>query len=164
MMMYSSLRNSYPFTISLRSTTTFSSGQIYCCFTRCLSGRCSMLKEIPLLRAPENKRTGIEMSPKVKCPDQTDAAIVPSRSWVFHSTCHSDQTTGLAQPLPWHVEESAASRPGHRRTRQAANRPRLGSLAYKPPLDAQILGHVESKFQARGNGVRRARAPAVVVS
>jgi hypothetical protein len=36
-----------------------------------------MLKEIPLLRAPENKRTGIEMSPKVKCPDQTEAAIVP---------------------------------------------------------------------------------------
>ncbi len=36
-----------------------------------------MLNEIPLLRAPENKRTGIEMRPKVKCPDQTDAAIVP---------------------------------------------------------------------------------------
>src|SRR3984885_2910616 len=77
MLMYSSLRHLYPFTISLRSTTTFSSGQIYCCFTRCLSGRCSMLKEIPLLRAPENKRTGIEIRPKVKCPDQTDDAIVP---------------------------------------------------------------------------------------
>jgi len=25
-----------------------------------------MLKEIPLLRAPENRRTGMEMSPKVK--------------------------------------------------------------------------------------------------
>jgi len=36
------------------------------------------LKEIPLLRAPENKRTGIEIRPKVKCPDQTEAAIVPS--------------------------------------------------------------------------------------
>jgi hypothetical protein len=35
------------------------------------------LKEIPLLRAPENKRTGIEIRPKVKCPDQTDDAIVP---------------------------------------------------------------------------------------
>src|ERR1700724_4540640 len=75
-MMYSSLRNSYPFTISLRSTTTFSSGQIYCCFTRCLSGRCSMLKEIPLLRAPEKRRTGMEMSPKVKWPDETDDGIV----------------------------------------------------------------------------------------
>jgi hypothetical protein len=38
-----------------------------------------MLKEMPLLRAPENKRTGIEIRPKVKCPDQTEAAIVPSR-------------------------------------------------------------------------------------
>jgi len=25
-----------------------------------------MLKEMPLLRAPENKRTGMEISPKVK--------------------------------------------------------------------------------------------------
>jgi hypothetical protein len=39
-----------------------------------------MLKEIPLLRAPENKRTGMEIRPKVKCPDQTEAAIVPSRA------------------------------------------------------------------------------------
>jgi hypothetical protein len=37
-----------------------------------------MLNEIPLDRAPENKRTGIEISPKVKCPDQTDDGIVPS--------------------------------------------------------------------------------------
>src|ERR1039458_607911 len=71
--------------MSLRSTTTFSSGQIYCCFTRCLSVRCSMLKEMPLLRAPENKRTGMEMRPKVKCPDQTEAAIVP--------LVHRDATT-----------------------------------------------------------------------
>jgi hypothetical protein len=35
-----------------------------------------MLKEIPELRAPENKRTGIEISPKVKCPDQTEAAMI----------------------------------------------------------------------------------------
>src|SRR5579864_9450845 len=76
MTMYSSLRNSYPLTISLRSTTTFSAGQMYCCFTRCLSGRCSMLNEMPLLRAPEKRRTGMEMSPKVKCPDQTDDGIV----------------------------------------------------------------------------------------
>src|SRR5215470_8253882 len=34
-----------------------------------------MLKEIPLLRAPENKRTGIEIKPNVKYPDQTEAAI-----------------------------------------------------------------------------------------
>jgi len=37
-----------------------------------------MLKEIPELRAPENKRTGMEIRPKVKYPDQTDDAIVPS--------------------------------------------------------------------------------------
>jgi hypothetical protein len=34
-----------------------------------------MLKEMPLLRAPENKRTGMEIKPNVKYPDQTDAAI-----------------------------------------------------------------------------------------
>jgi hypothetical protein len=50
-----------------------------------------MLKEIPELRAPENKRTGMEIKPKVKCPDQTDDAIVPPRR-----TCHSDQADGLA--------------------------------------------------------------------
>jgi len=34
------------------------------------------LNEMPLLRAPENKRMGIEINPKVRYPDQTDAAIV----------------------------------------------------------------------------------------
>src|SRR5215475_12535138 len=34
-----------------------------------------MLKEIPLLRAPEKRRTGIEIKPNVKYPDQTEAAI-----------------------------------------------------------------------------------------
>jgi hypothetical protein len=34
---------------------------------------------MPELRAPENKRTGMEMSPKVKCPDQTEDGIVPPR-------------------------------------------------------------------------------------
>jgi hypothetical protein len=36
-----------------------------------------MLKEIPELRAPENSFTGIEIKPKVRYPDQTEAAIVP---------------------------------------------------------------------------------------
>ena len=35
-----------------------------------------MLKEMPELRAPENSRTGMEMRPKVKWPDQTDDGIV----------------------------------------------------------------------------------------
>jgi hypothetical protein len=35
-----------------------------------------MLKEIPLLRAPEKRRTGMEIKPKVRYPDQTEAAIV----------------------------------------------------------------------------------------
>src|SRR5580698_7552007 len=87
--------------MSLRSTTTFSSGQIYCCFTRCLSGRCSMLKEIPLLRAPENNRTGIEISPKVKCPDQTEAAIVPSRKRSHLASkaalCHPEEAESPAK-------------------------------------------------------------------
>jgi hypothetical protein len=34
--------------------------------SRDLSVRCSMLNEMPLLRAPEKRRTGMEMSPKVK--------------------------------------------------------------------------------------------------
>jgi hypothetical protein len=34
-----------------------------------------MLKEIPELRAPEKSRTGMEINPNVKYPDQTEAAI-----------------------------------------------------------------------------------------
>ena len=36
---YSSLRYSYPLTISLRSRTWLSSGQMSCCLTRCRSVR-----------------------------------------------------------------------------------------------------------------------------
>src|SRR5579871_4453224 len=61
--------------MSARSTTWPSAWHTYCCLRRDLSVRCSMLKEIPLLRAPEKRRTGMEMSPKVKCPDQTDDGI-----------------------------------------------------------------------------------------
>src|SRR6202035_368332 len=125
-MMYSSLRNSYPLTISLRSTTTFSAGQMYCCFTRTLSGRCSMLKEIPLLRAPEKSRTGMEMSPKVKCPDQTDEGIV----LLAREGCNR-----------------------HNLRSPRANSPRIGSLAYKWGLDAQKLEQGESKCEAGGMGV-----------
>jgi hypothetical protein len=54
-------------TISLRSTTLLSSaGQTYCCLTRVKSSRCSMWKEMPELRAPENRRTGMEIKPKVR--------------------------------------------------------------------------------------------------
>jgi hypothetical protein len=35
-----------------------------------------MLKEIPLERAPEKRRTGMEMSPKVKWPDQVEEGMV----------------------------------------------------------------------------------------
>ena len=34
------------------------------------------MKEMPELRAPENSFTGIEIKPKVRYPDQTEAAIV----------------------------------------------------------------------------------------
>jgi hypothetical protein len=37
-----------------------------------------MLKEMPELRAPEKSRIGIEIKPKVRYPDQTEAAIVHS--------------------------------------------------------------------------------------
>src|SRR6266478_4683641 len=98
--------------MSARSTTTPSAWQMYCCFSRDLSVRCSMLKEMPLLRAPENKRTGMEISPKVKCPDQTEAAINPSLS-----------------PGCYHAPAIAPKLP---------NLPRIASLAYKPTLEAQI--------------------------
>src|SRR5580692_12298230 len=62
--------------MSLRSTTFPSARQTYCCFRRERSSRCSMLKEMPELRAPENSFTGIEIKPKVRYPDQTEAAIV----------------------------------------------------------------------------------------
>lgn len=38
-----------------------------------------MLNEMPELRAPENSRTGIEIKPNVRYPDQTEAAIVSLR-------------------------------------------------------------------------------------
>jgi len=38
-----------------------------------------MLKEMPLLRAPEKSRTGMEIKPNVKYPDQTEAAISSPR-------------------------------------------------------------------------------------
>ena len=34
------------------------------------------MNEMPELRAPEKSRTGIEMRPNVRYPDQTEAAIV----------------------------------------------------------------------------------------
>src|ERR1019366_8714739 len=34
---------------------------------------------MPLLRAPENRRTGIEINPNVRYPDQTEAAIAFSQ-------------------------------------------------------------------------------------
>src|SRR5258708_32273556 len=115
--------------MSARSTTTPSAWQMYCCLSRDLSVRCSMLKEMPLLRAPENKRTGMEISPKVKCPDQTEAAINPSRS-----------------PGCYHAPAIAPKLP---------NLPRIASLAYKPTLDAQIsgTGNRNAKPEGMGTGV-----------
>src|SRR5580700_3408188 len=87
--------------MSARSTTTPSNWQMYCCLSRDLSVRCSMLKEIPLLRAPENNRTGIEIRPKVKCPDQTEAAIVPSRKRSHLASkaalCHPEEAESPAK-------------------------------------------------------------------
>src|ERR1700736_6662326 len=114
--------------MSARSTTTPSALQMYCCCSRDLSVRCIMLKEMPLLRAPENKRTGIEMSPKVKCPDQTEAAIIPL------------------------VHRDAITRPGNLDD-TPPKLPRIASLAQKQALDAQILGHGEPTCEAGGNGV-----------
>src|SRR5271170_7982581 len=100
--------------MSARSTTTPSAWQMYCCLSRDLSVRCSMLKEMPLLRAPENKRTGMEMRPKVKCPDQTDAAINPLVPVI------PTKLMDWRQPIHQRVEEPAVSRLGHRRTGIAA--------------------------------------------
>src|SRR5215470_16237076 len=38
-----------------------------------------MLKEMPLLRAPEKSLTGMEIKPNVRYPDQTEAAISSPR-------------------------------------------------------------------------------------
>src|ERR1022692_1295547 len=168
--------------MSLRSTTTFSSGQIYCCFTRCLSVRCSMLKEMPLLRAPENRRTGIEMRPKVKCPDQTDAAIIPLVHRDATTPRQSDCKPKLGPliegviPKPGVLQPGEGSRAGNhvaglrrqilrwQAARSLPNLPRIGSLAYKRSSDAQILGHGEPKCEAGGNGVGSVDALGVVVN
>src|SRR5271169_4071115 len=105
--------------MSARSTTTPSAWQMYCCLSRDLSVRCSMLKEMPLLRAPENKRTGMEIRPKVKCPDQTEAAIIP----LVHRFLHKIV-------IPTKPEEPAVSR-RLRYTMEPPKLPRIGSLAYK---------------------------------
>src|ERR1700677_1135068 len=106
--------------MSARSTTTPSAWQMYCCFSRDLSVRCSMLKEIPELRAPENNRTGIEISPKVKCPDQTEAAIIPLVRETSTVLVIPTKPMDWRQPIHWRVEEPAVSRPEQWRTGIAA--------------------------------------------
>src|SRR5580704_6045 len=126
--------------MSLRSTTTFSSGQIYCCFTRCLSGRCSMLKDIPLLRAPEKSRTGMEIRPKVKCPDQTDDGI--SSPLVFEASsapCHS----------AWRNLLYFSADPSVKATLEPPNSPRSASLAYKQMLGCTNLGARGTEMRSR---------------
>src|SRR6266853_122840 len=86
--------------MSARSTTTPSAWQMYCCLSRDLSVRCSMLKEMPLLRAPENKRTGMEMRPKVKCPDQTEAAIFPLVHRDATTLTHNCAANGMPTVVP----------------------------------------------------------------
>jgi hypothetical protein len=54
------------------------------------------LKEIPELRAPENNRTGIEIKPNVRYPDQTEAAIV----FVPSVFADSHQTRESEHPAP----------------------------------------------------------------
>src|SRR5271165_1331834 len=101
--------------MSLRSNTWLSAGQMSCCLTRWWSVRCSWLNEMPLLRAPENKRTGMEINPNVKYPDQTEAAIVspqkaldvPRRA----EACLSCHLLVAADPLARHKTGQAASRP-----------------------------------------------------
>jgi hypothetical protein len=47
-----------------------------------------MLKEIPELRAPEKSRTGMEIKPKVRYPDQTEAAMfTPLLEWREREPC-----------------------------------------------------------------------------
>src|SRR5580693_8951497 len=99
---------------------------MYCCFSRDLSVRCSMLKEMPLLRAPENKRTGMEISPKVKCPDQTDAAIIPLVRPVIPT-----KPMDWRQPIRRRVEEPVVSQPGRGCSGITPNPPRIASLAHK---------------------------------
>ena len=100
--------------------------------------RCSMLKEMPELRAPEKRRTGMEMRPKVKCPDQTDDGIVPSQ--VFSAISNGYSPKFMAKP----------------------NKQREFSV--QRTFDASNAGHGESKFVAEGVVVSASRAPAVVLT
>jgi hypothetical protein len=86
----------------------------------------------------------MEMSPKVKCPDQTDAAIIP----LVHET-----STVLVIPTKW--RNLLFLDRGTGVMESPLKLPRIGSLAYNRSLDAQIFGHGESKCEAGGNGVSR---------
>src|SRR4051794_13452330 len=81
-----------------------------CCFTRCKSSRCNMLKEMLVLRAPEKSLTGREIRPKVRYPDQTDAAIdpPPAQSHAEPSEFRPPRPFD-ALTLKWPVTESRSS-------------------------------------------------------
>jgi hypothetical protein len=61
---------------------------------------------MPELRAPENRRTGIEIKPKVRYPDQTEAAIVHPSIVLCQSVCRfvptaqAEVLTARAQHTP----------------------------------------------------------------
>src|SRR3954469_16548626 len=76
-----------------------------------------MLKEMPELLAPENKRTGIEIRPKVRYPDQTDAAMVLSVRATAPEPCQSRSLD--YNDLLWMQEPAAVTE--------------LGSLTYGVP-------------------------------
>jgi len=60
--------------------------------------RCSWLKEMPELRAPEKSRTGMEIKPKVKYPDQTEEAIVRSLEIVIRQFCGAGSSQSQETP------------------------------------------------------------------
>jgi hypothetical protein len=95
-----------------------------------------MLKEMPLLRAPENRRTGIEIRPKVKCPDQTDDGIIPLVPLGINSSPFSPQFAETAQNWEFSAENT---------------------------VGCTILRAGELKREARGNGVGDDYALGVVV-
>jgi hypothetical protein len=66
---------------------------------------------MPELRAPENSRTGIEIKPKVRYPDQTEAAIVSSLDQFLPEHCvtafwrKSTQGSSLNHPAHFDAQE-----------------------------------------------------------
>src|SRR4051812_17120848 len=89
---YWSFANSYPLIISSRATGISSLMQRYCCFRREPHVLCSMLKEMDLLDSvAENRRTGIDTSPKEIVNEAMERAAISVALDAFRTAHHRDE-------------------------------------------------------------------------